>query len=428
MNRVSRRSFFGGSAALVTAAWVTYNYGTTWWSDSGLDGRSLDTRLITMGVNSDLFNGPLKGKRSTLLSEIDFKTGWIKQTQLPIISAHAPSYLPDNSILALSAHESVSLVVDADHKIKQEIKLPFNFVFGGHSLTLEDMGLVAIAIKKRYSDNLTDPGFINFYSLKNFDLVRQVPVPATFAHDLVRVSENQIAISQYGTLNFDFQKTDTPYFDKKLNATLLMQAVRPTLSYLNLKTFEYDQHRILQQFHGLNHITKGKNDEIFAVSVQAVQKDKGGYDFALSKYKDKKIIEQKNIDKSSNDNFFSLPSPLDLIPYDLSKNKIEFMGTPSKQVRSQDLVGDPNLNWVASSFPNSGTVGIIKNNSDLNLIETSNWGAPAPRGLSALPDSGLLGICDQDEGLVVIDVNTLTPVSSAKFKGYRIIHLDSKRV
>lgn len=426
MRKLSRRELIIGTLGAVSTAAFSYNYGKSWWQDSDvIQGQSLPTRLVTAGVNGQNFKGPLSSQRCTLLSEVDLKDGWIKQTQLPMVSPHAPSYLPENRILVLAAHASVSLVVDSHHNTVHKFETPEGYVFGGHSYTLEDKGLLVISIKKRLSNSMDDAGFVDFYDLKNYRLVKRLPTLSTFAHDIARINPDTLVVSQYGTLYFDFQKTDKPYRDEN-GVVFLMQVVKPLLSYIDLKTMSFVHHRELKQFHGLNHIDVAPDENIYAVSVQAVEKTPEGLKFISEHYNDSEIFNQQNIDKSTTDNFLSLPSPMALIP---KQGDVQnFIGKPSQQIRSQDLISDPHKNWAVSSFPNSQTIGVLRPGQDINLVSTKDWGVLQPRGLCKINDSQMIGVADQESGLVIVDVESMKKITSANLRTHRLVHIDAKNV
>lgn len=411
------------SSGALGALSMSFNGGKTWFLEDVVAGEALNVSFLTSGMNGREFQGPLFGKDCTLLTEVSLLSGVAKQSQIPMIGPHAPQFLPGGRLLSLSAHSGLSLVLNRDHEVTHQIQAPEGYYFGGHSLVLEDRGLLAVPMKKRHSDGFVNPGFLDFYDLSSFELSKRVPVPSTFAHDLARLDKQTIVVSQYGTLNFDFQSTDKAYKAPD-GIVYLMQVARPTLSYFDLNRFVFSHHHQLTQSHGLNHIDRGPKGEVYAVSVQAVERNQKGIQFIEKQYNDRKILTNASRDSLVSGEFVSLPSPFSIIQPD---GKVrEFLGKPSMQLRSQDLVSNAKLNWAAASFPDSGTIGIYRSGR-LQLVETKNWNIRTPRGLSLVNESSFLGICDQDSGLAVVDMANLKIRASAKFNGFRTAHLDAKQ-
>lgn len=400
--------------------------GNSWFSDNHFSGKSLDFKILSAGVLGVNFPGPFKGKPSSVLNEVDFKRGIIRQTALPMLSPHSPTYLPNGNILCLSAHTAKSLIVDSDHKVIKDLLIPKDYVFGGHCLILEDKGEIAIAVKQRVSKDFKASGFLDFYDLDSFKLKRRVPLFSTFAHDIARLSSDVLAVSQYGTLYFDFQSTDKPYFDSQRNVTFLMQPVNPTLSFYDLKSNTFFSHKKIDQYYGLNHISTKSENSVFAVSVQAVLKDTHGIQFIEKNFADESILQQKNIDQSSTSDFQSLPSPFSI--FSENGNQSFFLHEkPHLQLRSQDLLTIQSLGTAIASFPNSGTIGILDSTNKITIQKTDVWNIESPRGLVELPDGTHLAISDQESGIAIIDYKKMNLVSSARFTGFRTIHIDCRK-
>lgn len=423
MPRITRRDFLIKGCSALGVLSISFNGGKTWFLDDVVAGETMNASLLTTGMNGREFRGHMFGKDCTLLTEVSLLSGVIKQSQIPMTGPHAPQFLPGGRLLSLSAHSALSLVLNHEHKVTNEIVAPEGYLFGGHSLILEDKGLLAIPLKKKHSDGFVNAGFLDFYDLSSFKLSKRIPVPSTFAHDLVRLDSQTVVLSQYGTLNFDFQDTDKA-FTAPDGVVFLMQVVRPTLSFFDLKKFSFSHHLELKQTHGLNHIDKGPNGEIYAVSVQAVEANERGIQFIEKKYNDPNILTSASRDASIKSKFLSLPSPFAVIQ---PGGKVyEHFGQPSKQLRSQDLVSNPGKNWAAASFPECGTVGIYRDGK-LQLLDSNLWNIKTPRGLSVLGESNYLGVCDQDDGLAVVDVSSLKTKVRVKFNGLRTTHLDSRQ-
>lgn len=423
--KISRKSFLGFAlGAGLAATWYKISGHDSIWSDNRINGQSFGARILAVGGQGHLFD---KDKKGSVVSEVDLKSGWVRQKWIPLLSPHAPSYLPNNDILALSAHSFETLILDSELNVKESLKTPKGFFFGGHSLILEDYGWLAIAIKKSVSDSLERPGYIAFYDLKNYKFIKAIPAYSTFVHDMERIASDEIAISQYGTLFFDFQSTDRPYIDKN-NVSFLMEPKQPTISYLNLKNLEYTQHRIIEQSHGLNHIALGHDKNLYSVSVQAVKKDESGLKYINDRYHDSEIVKATAGDHTLKDTYIVLPSPIQSIPYSINENVSEFLEKPSLQLRSQDLTSNISKDYVISTYPNSSSIGILTNGHKMTTYKTNNWGLESPRAVVNFGQSEFFALADQNKSMAIINSKDMSLATSIDISCYRVIHMAYRSV
>lgn len=398
---------------------LSFNGGFSWAAESIVSGRSFDFSVLTLGTDGTNFAGPLHGRASTLVTEVNFKTGVVRQSQIPLSLAHAPQYLPGGRILALSAHTRVSLVLNSDHSVVQELTVPENFVFAGHSLVLEDRGWLVVSVKNKVSKSIKDTGYLSFLDLKTFREKHRIATHSTFGHDIERLSKIELAVSHYGTLLFDLQKSDQPVV--KSGIKYLMNVVKPMVSYFDLDTMKYTEHRELGPLHALNHISHGPEKSLYAISVQAVGRDPQSVKFAIDRFKDPRLLQQDDSEVPSK-TFLFLPSPLTWIP--LKGAPSEHWGPASAHVRGHDIVADPTRHWVAATFPGSQTVGILKDKTNLELHPGTKWGLASPRAVALSVDARQLIICDQNEGIVIADKANLETLASARLPLFKTVHVD----
>jgi len=369
-------------------------------------------RLLTRHGN------PFGQGNTAVLSEIPLNDSPIRQTVLETYGVHAPLVAADLDRIALiDQYSSRCLLVDMDHKTVGQIMAPKGFMFGGHGVRLNGTSLFVATLYHRSPKTKTDTGLLMVTDLTNGKIQDIKPSYGLQPHDMdmlprgggLVLAHRGSTLNHTGDTTKTYQKevispgltvlaTDDLSFKKFVpiphNAEVSHLAVRPdgqVLCCLNQKLNttgrppEEANNMVTQSFDGIDALL----DEI-----EVVQESYG----------------------------ISLPLPGVLVNLESGKTS-EYLPLPAHQRQGQSVAVNSLTGIGVISYVRGSGLLFMTPDGKAKAINSRDIGLDNVTGLADLPGTPYMAMCGFKNDLIIVDVESHTPILTRKMAMLGAAHL-----
>jgi hypothetical protein len=390
-------------------------------TNQGLD---IPAKLLSVGIDGnahpDVYSGRIDTQeppwidRPSVLTELDLRTGKIKQTLLPIQSAHSVTPLPDGSLFIAAHHKPVSIHVTADHAIIKTYLAEDGYVYGGHSYYIPSLNLLAVPSRRDNPRTKADTGLIQFYDVSNMELVKQVDSKGIHPHELrlLPQDDSQMLITHYGDVH-------TPH-----PQGLADHVIEPKLSIMDLNKFEIvkEVHQSIDAIY--THMDVGYKGDAYVVSNQF---------FPVRGLSTKQIadgVKRFNIPTeiarhptSLVKRRFSIPSGLIKTDPITGKNEV-LMTKPGDVMRSQSVAAHHASKRVFATYAFSNRVLVHDEGANETFSQDAfEYGLHEIRGVTAIPNTDYIAFNDLYNGIAIVNAYTMELVGNFTARTLKAPHI-----
>ena len=385
-----------------------------------------NTRLITVGYDGDLFKGErsydTKYKQS-VLTEVDLKTGDIKQTLSPIPRGHHVLPMPKHDkLLVCPGWSNILALHDMDHGLIERFGAPKDHVFGGHGVVYDEKGLVFVSLS--HVDQKSQSGKIAIFDQKDFKLLDIIETKGSKAHDMTILPDRKtLVVGNYGVKNEEWEQGIARDHYSKEECS--------SLSFINAETLKVESVSHFEDMKGLAHLGTGRDDEIVIVFERFMEyKDSHlsdeERDNALKKIMKDQVWSLHNEEKTD-DKGVSIPTKIRRFNPNTGESHDHFTNMIDQR-RPQSIAYNSMTDslLVCHVYPN--TLISVDKTGTSKVFPSKDFGIKEPIGACEIEGTPYIAISGMSRDITLIDTRDMTPALQVPCELFRCSHMNNYTV
>lgn len=426
---ISRRSFLKQTGLVALLSFVGSKVGATSivekpniLKDENAAFFPKDVRLITVGYDGHLFSGETTidtSYKQSVLTEVDLKTGGIKQTLSAIPRGHHVLPMPKHDkLLVCPGWSNILALHDMDHGLIERFAAPKDHVFGGHGVVYDEKDLVFVSLS--HVDQKSQSGKVAIFDQKDFKLLDTIKTKGSKAHDMVILPDRKtLVVGNYGVKDDEWEQgIAKPHYGKDECSSL---------SFINAETREVESISYFEDIKGLAHLGIGYDDEIVMV-FERYMAYKGSHlsdeerDLALQKLM-KDGVWPLHPEEKTNDKGVSIPTKIKRFNPNTGHSHDHFTNIlDQRRPQSVAYNGMTESLLVCHVYPN--TLISIDKTGTTKVISSKDIGIEEPIGACEIEGTPYIAVSGMTRDVTLVDTRDMSAALQVPCELFRSSHIN----
>lgn len=379
-----------------------------------------DMKLYTTGRHGRLYPGQHDSfdRNMSVLTELDIRTGKVRQATAPIDNAHYVVAMPARDNLLMVVQQShVSALFDGDMQLKRLISLPAEFNFSGHGIHLPEKNVIFLSTYSK-GDGL---GLIQIYDDTSLELLDEFPSGGIRPHDMSLFNDGtRIALAQAGNQRYGRDTANRA-------ATSEDDLYTPKLTIIDIASRSTVRHMPIAVQAPMVHLAVDRHDNVYSVLQKYIdtsaQRNTDDIRAEMKRYFPHGLPDNFNpLDVEPGGEGIAVPMPF--MRFDTTKDRItEIFSSANEQRRSQSVILQQQTGLVIAAYVFSEHLLCVREDQSHFTVHTPSFGIQDPIGLCDIAGTPYFAVAGMFEDIAIIDARNMRPVQHFHEVLYRCSHL-----